>query len=235
MRLHCASWGIDLSKGQLSLFNEYAKMLSHYPLANIIGTTTPEDIILEHLMDSLSCFLLDDLHHTASVVDVGTGPGLPGIPLAIARPELHVALLEVTEKKVRFLNYAIEALGLQNLQVLHGRAEQIGESLEYRGTFDLAVARALAALPVVVEYCAPLVQIGGSVLAMKARLSEEELAKGTNASRELKLAVRQVLAVSDRIPLQRKERRFVVLDKVEATPDRYPRRVGMAKKRPLGQ
>jgi 16S rRNA (guanine527-N7)-methyltransferase len=209
-------------------------MLTHYQLANIIGTTAQEDIILEHLIDSLSCFLLDDLHRTVNIVDVGTGAGLPGIPLAIARPELHVALLEVTEKKVRFLNFAIEALSLQNLQVLHARAEQVGNSLEYRGTFELAVARALAALPVVLEYCAPLVEIGGTVLAMKGRLSEDELANGTNASRELKLGVREVLGVRYRNPLQRKERQLVVIDKVEATPHRFPRRVGKAKKRPLG-
>ncbi len=232
--LQCASWRIELSRAHLSLLNDYAELLSSYELANVIGTTNTEDIVLEHLMDSLSCFLVGDLHSQNSVVDVGTGAGLPGVPLAIVRPELHITLLEATEKKVRFLQYVKEALSLQNVRVLHARAEQAGEWPAYRETFDLAVARALAALPVVVEYCAPLVRTGGTILAMKARLSEEELLKGTAASWELGLALRGVLEVKYRVPLHQKERRLVVLDKVEATPDRFPRRVGIAKKRPLG-
>ena len=234
LRLHAASWGIDLSRAQLSIFNEYAGLLSTYRLANIIGTTNKEAIILEHLIDSLSCFLIEDLHRKTSIVDLGTGAGLPGIPLAIARPELHVALLEVTEKKVRFLNHAKEELGLKNLQVLHARAEKIGELLAYRETFELAVARAVAPLPVLLEYCAPLVHTGGAILAMKARLSKEELAKGIKASQELRLAIRDVTDVKYRIPLHQKERQLVVVDKVEATPDRFPRRIGRANKRPLG-
>ena len=234
MRLQSASWGIELSLSQTSLLNDYADILSNYHLANVIGTTNKEDIILTHVIDSLSCLLVEDLHHKNSIIDVGTGGGLPGIPLAIARSELQVTLLEATQKKVRFLDYAKRVLDLRNLKVIHARAEQVGDWVTHRETFDIATARALSTLPVVIEYCAPLVRTGGAIFAMKARLSEEELSNGAVASRELGAVLREVRQVQYSAALQEKERRLVVLDQVEATPEGFPRRAGLAKKRPLG-
>ncbi len=234
LRLQSASWGIELSHSQISLLNHYADILSTYQLANVIGTTDKEDIISEHLVDSLSCLLVEDLHCKKFIVDVGTGGGLPGIPLAIARPELKVTLLEATEKKVHFLRHVAQTLGIPNLEVLHNRAEQVGEWATHRETFDIATARALSTLPVVIEYCAPLVRTGGAIFAMKARVSEEELSNGAAASRELGAVLREVRQVQYSAALQEKERRLVVLDKVEATPEAFPRRAGLAKKRPLG-
>ncbi len=234
LRLQSARWGIELSQSQTCLLNVYADILSSYQLANVIGTTKKEDIILDHIIDSLSCLLVEDLHRKRSLIDVGTGGGLPGVALAIARSELQVTLLEVTDKKVRFLDYAKRILDLRNLKVLHARAEEVGDWVTHRETFDIATARALSTLPIVVEYCAPLVRTGGAIFAMKARLSEEELSNGAVASRELGAALREVRQVKYSPPLQEKERRLVVLDKVEATPARFPRRVGLAKKRPLG-
>ena len=143
-------------------------------------------------------------------------------------------MLEATEKKVRFLNYVRENLGLQNLEIIQGRVEDKGKRAAYREAFDFAVARALAELPVVVEYCAPLVRVGGQILAMKGRLPEKELSRGLVAARELGVEVREVREVQYRAELPQKERRLVVFDKLYATPDKFPRRVGLAKKRPLG-
>src|SRR3982751_6438970 len=137
-------WGMQLSNMQLSLLSRYADILADYKLANVIGTSERADIILEHLIDSLSCFMVEDLRAVNSLVDVGAGAGLPGIPLAIARSDLRITLLEATEKKVRFLDYATAALHLKNLEVLHMRAEDAGRLPAYREAFDLGTARALA-------------------------------------------------------------------------------------------
>lgn len=234
LRAQCGSWGVALDRSRLSLLSEYADLLAGYELANIIGTKDREQIILEHLVDSLSCLTTESVQCNGTLIDVGTGGGLPGIPLSIACPDLHVALLEATEKKVRFLEYAKTELDLDNLEVLHARVEDAGRQPQCREAFDLATARALAGLPIVVEYCAPLVSPGGTILAMKGRLSEEELSQGIAASHELGTELREVLEVDYRPQLPQKERRLVVFDKVKATPTRFPRRVGLAKKRPLG-
>jgi 16S rRNA (guanine527-N7)-methyltransferase len=234
VRAQVSEWGVDLQPFQLALLSEYADLLAGYKHANVIGTRDPGQIFTEHLTDSLSCLLIGDLRSSASVLDVGTGGGLPGVPLAISCPTLTVTLLEATEKKVRFLRTVIERLGLQNLALIHGRAEEKGNRAANREAFSFAVARAVAELPVVVEYCAPMVQIAGKILAMKARLPEEELARGVKASRELGIDVREVRKVQYRAELPQKERHLVVFEKILATPEKFPRRVGLAKKRPLG-
>lgn len=234
LTLQCLHWDIQLQPSQISLLGQYADLLADYELANVIGTRDRATIIEDHLLDSLSCFTLIDARRAHTLIDVGTGAGLPGIPLAIARSHLQVTLLEATEKKARFLQHACRTLGLANTTVLHARAEQAGREQEHREDYDLATARALASLPVVVEYCAPLVRAGGAVLAMKASLSPEELTQGALASRQLGLALNEIRQVSYLPQLQNKERRLVVLHKVRTTPARFPRRLGLAKKRPLG-
>ena len=223
-----------MDHSQLALLSVYADLLATYKLANIIGIKDREKIILEHLSDSLSCLAPGCIRLGDSVIDVGSGGGLPGVPLSIASPKIHMSLLEAAEKKVRFLECARLELGLGNTEVLHDRAEAVGRKPAYREVFDLAIARALAPLPVVLEYCSPLVRPGGAILAMKGRLPEEELTQGVEASRELGVEVREVQKVDLIAQLPQKERRLVIFDKVRATSGRFPRRVGLAKKRPLG-
>lgn len=235
LRAQCEAWGIELDGSQLDLFSAYADLLAGYELANVIGTKDRDQIVLEHLVDSLSCMVVADIRWDGYLIDVGAGGGLPGIPVGIACPNLQVTLLEATEKKVHFLKYAKTQLKLGNLEVLHARAEDAGRKPRYREAFDLATARALAALPVVLEYCAPLVRTEGKVLAMKGRLQEEELVQGVAAARELGLRMSSKPAVARLSHLPQKERRLTVFEKVSATPARFPRRVGLAKKRPLGK
>ena len=234
LRLQSGDWDVSLEPSQLASLSAYAGLLAGYEYANVIGTRDPTKIVAEHLTDSLSCLLIRTLWSSRSVIDVGTGGGLPGVPLAVSRPDLRVTLLEATERKVRFLDYTRKRLQLRNLDLIQGRVEDEGRKALYRETFDLAVARALAELPVVVEYCAPLVQVGGEIVAMKGRLTEEELSRGVAASRELGLEIREVREVKYRAKLPQKERRLVVFEKILATPERFPRRAGLAKKRPLG-
>jgi 16S rRNA (guanine527-N7)-methyltransferase len=235
LRAQCKDWGIDLEASQLRLCGAYADLLAAHELANVIGTKDWDRIILEHFVDSLSCLRLLEMQRADCLIDVGSGGGLPGIPISIAHPDLRVTLLEATEKKARFLEYVKAELQLQNLTVLNDRAETAGRDSRYRETFDLATARALAALPVVLEYCAPLVRLEGKVLAMKGRLQEDEFSQGVAAARELGAELSDTLPVDDCSRHMMKERQLVVFDKVRATPSRYPRRVGLAKKRPLGR
>jgi 16S rRNA (guanine527-N7)-methyltransferase len=234
LRAQASDWGVELEPSQLALLSAYADLLLGYRHANVIGTTGFDHIVTEHLSDSLSCLMVADLHTSRSIIDVGTGGGLPGLPLAISCPKLSVTLLEAKGKKVRFLNYARVCLGLPNIAVIQGRVEEEGKREANREAFDVAVARALAELPVVVEYCAPLVRIGGQILAMKGRLKEDELSRGVAASRELGLEVREVREVPYRAELPQKERRLVLLDKIHPTPEKFPLRFGLEKKRPLG-
>ncbi|MEJ7871257.1 MAG: 16S rRNA (guanine(527)-N(7))-methyltransferase RsmG [Rubrobacteraceae bacterium] len=232
--LQCNEWGLHLDESCLPSLGSYAEFLATYSLANVIGTQDIEHIILDHLLDSLSCLTVDQLGRAVSIVDVGTGGGLPGVPLAIARPELSVTLLEATEKKARFLEEMRTQLGLRNVRVVRVRAEELGRMPEYRDAFDLATARALATLSVVLEYCAPLVRLGGQIISMKAKLSEEELSAGIRASTQLGVRLREIHEVHYQPPLAQKERQLLVFDKVINTPSTFPRRVGLAKKRPLG-
>jgi 16S rRNA (guanine527-N7)-methyltransferase len=235
LRSQSEDWGIELDISQVRLLASYADLLSGYELANVIGTRDWNQIVLEHLVDSLSCLKVIDAQRDNCLIDVGAGGGLPGIPLSVACPDLRVVLLETTEKKVRFLDYVRAELKLENLKVLHARAEEAaGRESTFREAFDLATARALAPLPVVLEYCAPFVRIGGKVLAMKGRLQEEELIQGVAAARALAAELSETLEVDYRSQFPQKERRLLVFDKTGLTPASFPRRIGLAKKRPLG-
>lgn len=234
LRLQVEAWGIGLDDSLLPYLEQYAHLLAGYNLANVIGVADQSQIVTDHLLDSLSCLSFEDFDSAGSLVDVGTGGGLPGVPLGIARPGLSVTLLEATEKKVKFLKYAQEELRMWNMQLLNSRAEEVGKESKYRETFQVATTRAVAALPVIAEYCAPLVQVGGTILAMKGRLPDEELAQGVKAGSELGLEFQEVLQLEYLKELRQKERRIVVFKKVAATSKSFPRRTGLAKKRPLG-
>ena len=234
LRLQCGEWGIELDAAQLSSLSAFAHLLADYDLANVIGTRDLSNILLDHLVDALSCLQVPDLRKETSLIDVGTGAGLPGIPLSIARPDLRVALLEASGKKSCFLHYVQAELAQRNLEVVRARAEEAGNQPQCRGTFALATARALAPLPVVLEYCTPFVHVGGAIIAMKGRLSEEELCGGVRASHQLGVELREVRQVKHSVELPQKERRLAIFDKVADTPAKFPRRAGLAKKRPLG-
>ena len=227
-------WGLTLSPEQLALLCQYAELLANYTDANIIGTKDLKDIVLDHVLDSLSCLILEDEKYEGQIIDVGAGGGLPGIPISIAQPGASLTLLEATEKKVKFLKYSQERLRLKSVKVSNYRAEEAGRQAGFRDAYEIAVSRALASLPVVVEYCAPFLRKGGLVLAMKGRLEEKELASGRQAAAKLGAEFREVIKVPLIAELEQKQRQIAVFRKVTSTPTGYPRRIGLAKKRPLG-
>lgn len=225
-------WGLRLGDEQLRGLLDFARLLSEYEVANVVGTRDYEALVRDHVLDSLSCMVFPPLARAESLVDVGSGGGLPGIPLRLARPEMRALLVEATGKKARFLEQALESLSLREMGVANARAEEVAGQSEYRERYEVATVRAVASLSTVAEYCAPLVRVGGYVVAMKGGISAEELGMGETAGIELGMEVVESMPVpvgGDR------ERNLVVFEKVEKTPGRFPRKPGAAKKSPLGR
>jgi len=177
-----------------------------------------------------SLVLLDLLEDARSLVDVGSGGGLPGLPLKLARPELRLVLVEANRKKAAFLTHAAAVLGLRGVEVVALRAEEAGRLPRLRDTFDVATARALAAMPVLVELCLPFVRPGGRLLAMKAA-GDAELEMARPAIAALNAEPAGVVAAPS---AARALGRIVIIRKLGPTPDAYPRRPGIAARRPLG-
>lgn len=228
------SWGVEITDVQIEALLEYAEKLAGYEKANVIGVRRVDEILLNHVLDSLSCLLFAPLAEGASLIDVGSGGGLPGIPIALIRPEVNATLLEATGKKTEFLRYAIEGLALENVRVLGGRAENVGTSKEERGGYDFAVIRAVAGLNVNCEYCVPLLGEGGYMISMKGRISRSEVVTGERAAGLLGAGLAEIVPVPFLPELPDKERNLVVVRKIAATPAQYPRKDGVPKKSPLG-
>jgi 16S rRNA (guanine527-N7)-methyltransferase len=182
-----------------------------------------------HVADSLVALELDAVRAARRIADIGSGAGWPGLALAAARPEARVALVESAVRHTRYLDRAVAAGGLTNVEVVHARVEEWAAG---RGTQDVVTARALAALPVLCEYAAPLLTEGGSLVAWMGQVPPDEAEAGAAAAEIVGLAPVQVRAVQ---PYPSAERRTLhVFRKVAPTPERFPRRAGMAVKRPLG-
>ncbi len=201
-------------------------LLEKNQVMNLTAITEPRDVAALHLLDSLAG--LAGLE-AGTVVDVGTGAGFPGVPLAIARPSVRVTLLDSLGKRVDFLRESCRELGLENVECVHGRAEEFAG--ERRERFDLAVSRAVAALPMLCELCLPLVKVGGAFWAMKSVDTEEEISASKAA---IKLLGGHIQTVSDyTIPTTEVVHRVVRIQKIGPTPKKYPRRFALIKKQPL--
>jgi 16S rRNA (guanine527-N7)-methyltransferase len=234
LRLQAAAWGLSLGPGSLARLEAFARFMHDYEEANVIGARDLRGVILDHVLDSLGCFLFEPLGVARSLVDVGSGGGLPGIPIKIVEPGMRTTLVEATAKKARFLGRAVGRLSLGGVEVTNARVEEIARTEAHRGTYDVATARALARLSVVAEYCVPLLKVGGAMISMKGRPEDEEIAEGARAAEELGARFSQLIPVPRLPELEKKERCLVILQKVEETSWVYPRKVGVPAKRPLG-
>jgi len=196
--------------------------------ASITTVRDPAEGVDAHVADSLVALDLPVVRAARRVADLGSGAGFPGLALAIARPASHVAVVESVGRKCAFLAQAVSALGLGNVEVVHGRAEGWPEGI---GAHDLVVARALAPLAVLVEYAAPLLEVGGALVAWKGRLEPAEEADGAAAAQALGMSAPEAMPVQ---PFERARARYLYLtSKVSPTPGRFPRRPGMARKRQI--
>ncbi len=226
-----ALFGLRLNAEQLQAFGVYAGLLSTWNARfNLTAFRDPEAVRVGHFLDSLSCMpLLGDA--TGALVDVGSGAGFPGLALKIAAPKLRLTLVESAAKKARFCERVADELGLDSVTVLAERAEVVGQDPAHRETYDWAVARALAPMPVLAEYLLPLVRLGGGALAQKGAGGQAEAQEALGAIETLGGRLSQVETVT--LPGLSDLRSIVVLEKERPTPERYPRRTGVPSKRPL--
>jgi 16S rRNA (guanine527-N7)-methyltransferase len=227
--------GLTLTDGHLVAFETcYEALVAWNERFNLTAITDWHGVLIRHFLDSLSCLKALPQAELASgvrVIDVGTGAGYPGIPLKIMCPAMRLTLLEATDKKVTFLEHLIAELGLQDVWAIHGRSEQIGQDPAHREQYDWALARAVARMPTLVEYLLPLVRVGGAMLAQKGEDVLAEVHEADSSIAALGGEVRQLVPVELRGLAE--TRYLVVVDKVAPTPERYPRRPGVPRKRPL--
>jgi 16S rRNA (guanine527-N7)-methyltransferase len=229
-----AAWGLRIDNDRRGRLQKYARLLALYDRANVIGTREVDRILIDHVLDSLSCFLHEPLFRARRLADVGSGGGLPGIPIKIMKPDLAMTLVESTGKKATFLQHAVDSLSLQGVEISHARVEDLGRTQKHRGAYDVVTCRAVARLSVVAEYCVPLLESGSRAIAMKGRLEPEELAEGSRAVDALRAKVEGTTRVPMLPEVGEKERNLLILEKTRETPTQYPRRPGIVAKRPLG-
>ena len=226
--------GLTLSDSQIDQFQLYQRELETWNRRfNLTRITGRDQVQTLHFLDSLSAVLAfpPEVKANGRVVDVGTGAGFPGIPLRIALPGLHLILLESVGKKATFLRYLLDTLNLPDVQILQGRAETLARNPDIWETFDVALARGLAPLPVLAELTLPFCKPGGVVAAHKKGDISQELDDAQNAIATLGGKLANIHPV--RLPSLDDHRAIVVLKKISSTPARYPRRPGIPKKRPL--
>ncbi len=229
LRDGAAEFGVSLDDRKISDLFEYKRILLEWnEKMNLTAIVDDREFILKHFTDSLS--IVPYIRGTGSVIDVGTGAGFPGIPLKIASPELNVVLLDSLEKRVGFLNTVIGELGLKGISAVHMRAEDAGMATGLRESFDTATARAVAAMPVLLEYCLPLVKVGGIFVAMKGS-STEELSASSRALQILGGEVEEVKEFD--LPGSDIKRSIIVVRKLRQSPTKYPRKAGKPSKEPL--
>jgi 16S rRNA (guanine527-N7)-methyltransferase len=198
---------------------------------NLTAITDPEEVLLKHFLDSLSLLQVYDRPH-ARLLDIGSGAGFPGIPLKIVRPQWHVTLIEATGKKTLFLRHMIDLLKLKDIEVVHGRAEEIAHKQQYRGAFDIVTARAVASLSSLLEYCAPYCRVGGSIILPKKGDLAEELLQGKRVAGLVGVVLKSEQAVE--LPGLADGRRLLVWEQIKPCPALYPRNASAMAKKPLG-
>ena len=221
-----------LSPMAFNQFIQYQKELLEWNSRfNLTAIRSPEEIETKHFMDSLSLLPTLQQYQVKSLIDIGTGAGFPGIPLKIVDPALKLVLVESVEKKAKFCQHILQTLDLKDTSVVIERAETLGQDKTYRAQFDCAVARALAVLPLLLEYLLPLVHVGGIVIAQKSASVKEEVRQAKNACAILGGGEMRVEPIT--IPCLDAERTLVIIEKVKPTPAIYPRRVGLPAKKPL--
>lgn len=224
--------GVTLTDQQIKQFLIYYEMLTEWnEKMNLTAITEYDEVLKKHFIDSVSLIKAYDVSKTAKVIDVGTGAGFPGLALKIAYPNLQVTLLDSLNKRIQFLNTVIEKLCLEEVETIHGRAEDLARPGKLREQFDLCVSRAVSNLSTLSEYCLPFVKTGGQFISYKSeKISEETEAAGKAISL---LGGRIMKQVEFQLPDSDIYRNLFVIEKIKETPGKYPRKAGLPAKEPI--
>lgn len=236
LKVRFADWlgsiGISMTDAQWERFEEYYRLLVDWNRRmNLTAIVDREQVYVKHFFDSASLAACVPPDSVATLADIGSGAGFPGVPLKILFPHLRLTLIDSLQKRIVFLRHLVDRLGLSDVQCLHGRAEELARKTDFRDRFDLVTARAVARLNVLNELCLPFVRQGGTFAAMKGANAEAELAEADRSFRELHASLIRVHRF--RLPLEAGERGIVLIKKHGRTPSRYPRKPGEATRKPI--
>lgn len=222
--------GIELSDLQKKQYNRYYELVVEWnQKINLTAITEEEEFYTKHFFDSISLAFFKDYSNIESICDVGSGAGFPSIPLKILYPNLKVTIVDSLNKRIKFLNLVKDELGLTDCNFVHARAEEFGQNKEYRESFEIVTARAVARLNVLSELCLPLVKKNGYFLSLKAQKAEEETKEATNAIKILGGKLEKDL----NFDIEGEERHILEIRKAKETPNKYPRKAGTPNKKPL--
>ena len=233
LRAAAAEAGIALSEAQLAAFTRYYELLITWnEKMNLTALTAPGDVAVKHIIDSLTAYDAALVGGAPAVIDVGTGAGFPGLPLKIFAPDIRLTLMDSLGKRVRFLETVVSELGLTDVACIHARAEEAARDQAHRERYDIAVSRAVARLPVLLEYTLPFVKRGGGhLLALKGRQYEDEAREAARALKLLGGAIEETRPVH--LPGLDDVRAVLMIRKERPTPRAYPRKAGTPAKKPL--
>ena len=228
----CKKNEIDLSEKQLEQFQIfYDYMIEMNQVMNLTSITEEDEVILKHFYDSMSIVKYFDFKPGEYVIDVGTGAGFPGIPLAILLPKVQFTLMDSLNKRIIILQDVVKKCGLKNVECIHSRAEELAKNEKYREKYDVCVSRAVANLSVLLEYCIPFIKKGGMFISYKSISSEEELSDSKNAQNKLCCKLKK--NISFELPDTDIRRNFLLFEKFDNTSSKYPRNNGIPRKKPL--
>jgi 16S rRNA (guanine527-N7)-methyltransferase len=223
---------VSLTFAQAGQLLRYADILVDWNTrVNLTAITEHNAVISLHFLDSLTVLRALPEQTGTTLLDVGAGAGFPGLALKIARPDLQVTLIDGTAKKIAFCQHVIDSLGLSGVNALHGRAEELAQHATHRERYGVVVARAVAALPTLVEYLLPFARVGGQCISMKASAAESEARDAAVAIRKLGGSLNRIESVV--IPGLPDKRALIIVDKTSPTPARYPRSAGAPRNSPL--
>ncbi|HET7657620.1 MAG TPA: 16S rRNA (guanine(527)-N(7))-methyltransferase RsmG [Bacillales bacterium] len=224
--------GLVLSPQQLQQFDTYYRELIEWnEKVNLTAITEVEEVYYKHFYDSLSLGFFYDFKRPLTVCDVGAGAGFPSLPLKICFPDIKVTIVDSLNKRIHFLTSLIDKLELKDVSVFHDRAETFAKDDVFRESFDVVTARAVAKLPVLCEYCLPLVRLGGNFLAMKGASVDNELESSEHAFNVLGGKLKSIESLT--LPGEKSQRHIIQVEKTGQTPQAYPRKPGTPNKRPL--
>ena len=226
-----SGWNFNLSEKQIEKLDKYYELLiEKNKVMNLTAITDFDEVIVKHFADSLSiCTVMPDDIHT--ICDLGTGAGFPGIPMAIAYPNIQFTLIDSLNKRIKFLQEVVDCIGLNNVTLVHSRAEEAGRNKIYREQFDLVVSRAVANIATLSEYCLPLVKIGGYFISFKSGDINNEIELSGKAINKLGGKLEKPILFS--LPDTDISRSFLIINKEKNTPKVYPRKAGTPSKEPL--
>lgn len=232
LKMALTEWNISCDDEKLQKLNQYMEgVLAWNQRVNLTAITDREEFLVKHFLDSLVCLRFDEYKTAGKIIDVGTGAGFPGVPLAVFSPEKNFVLMDSLQKRLKIIDQLAAEAGIPNVKTVHARAEELARTKEHRQQYDLCVSRAVANLTVLAEYCLPFVKPGGYFFAYKGPGGEEEL---EDAKKALEILGGKFLRAEDwTLSKFSMDHKIFIIKKIKETPSKYPRKAGTPAKEPL--